>query len=387
MSDDPSTPSSGVRVEIDTAFADVNETLEDALRSVETMVGSLPDMTAKVDALGDIEGKPPKPIMGAVTTVSKDSWAAWTGGLPKADWTGLHPSAQLDPTSPNQLRPVYVSAAQKGYNYRRTGMTVQFKPTDDLTDFQNAVWEHLTDTGMDSIAYLPDPTDGTKMTDVVNSHSRYTVQSAQTLVKAQLVKYDPYDKTNDKAARTYLLASLTATLCSKVKDKLEATDPFPIVWLKFLKSIQSTSIERFEDLKTSIKLRLPSQYSGENLEQLSAQFRRDALELTTAGQYDHNLTLSMMKIFLLAGGSGNEDYRFPLRATKLKLELALLEIGFKEKTAANDYMVEHELTYKDICTQAEDTYRTLFDRNEWPPARNTRDSKAPPTAFWQHRRA
>ncbi|KAI2491269.1 hypothetical protein MHU86_23288 [Fragilaria crotonensis] len=88
-----------------------------------------------------------------------------------------------------------------------------------------------------------------------------------------------------------------------------------------------------------------------------------------------------MKIFLLAGGSGNEDFRFPLRATKQKLEQALLDIGFKEKTAANDHMSSLRLTYKDICTQAEDTYRTLFDRKEWPPARHARDSKAPPPAF------
>ena len=88
-------------------------------------------------------------------------------------------------------------------------------------------------------------------------------------------------------------------------EKLEDSDPFPIVWLQFLNAIQSTSIERSENLKTSIKQRLPSQYPGENLELLAAQFRKDALELTTAGQYDHNLTLSMMKIFLLAGGTGN----------------------------------------------------------------------------------
>ncbi|KAI2488998.1 hypothetical protein MHU86_25602 [Fragilaria crotonensis] len=225
--DDPSTPSSGTRVKIDTSFI-ATEPLESDLAPLETILSSLPDMTAKVAALGDLEGKPPKPIMGAVIALSKDSWSAWTGGKPKTDWTGLDASAQLETTSPNQLRPVY----------------------------------------------------------------------------------DKYDKTNDKAARTYLLASLTATLSNKVSEKLEESDPFPIVWLQFLKSIQSTSIERFEDLKTSIKLRLPSQYSGENLELLAAQFRKDALELTTAGQYDHNLTLSMMKNFLLAGGSGNEDFRF-----------------------------------------------------------------------------
>ena len=193
--------------------------------------------------------------------------------------------------------------------------------------------------------------------------------------------YDKYDKTNDKAARTYLLASLSPLLSNKVSDKLNNADPFPIAWLQFLKAIQSTSIKRFDGLKTSIKLCLPSQYPGDNLEQLAAQFRKDALELTTAGQYDHNLTLLMMKIFLLVGGSGNEDFRFPLHATKQKPEQALPDIGFEAKTAANDHMSELKLTYKDVCAHTYDTYRTLYDRKEWPPARNVRDSKAPPAAF------
>jgi hypothetical protein len=242
--------------------------------------------------------KPPTPIMGDVIPLEKtNSYTAWTGGKPKADWSELDPSASEEPTSPNQLRPVQVAAAQKGYNHRRTGMTTTFKPTDDLTSFQNSVWEHLVDTGMDSVAYVPDPTDATVMTNVVKSHARYTVHSVKKLIESQLKAYDKYDKTNDKAARTYLLASLTPLLSNKVAEKLDDTDPFPVVWLQFLKAIQSTSIERFEDLKTSIKKRHPSQYPGENLELLAAQFRKDALELTTAGQYDHNLTLSMLKIF------------------------------------------------------------------------------------------
>ncbi|KAI2513161.1 hypothetical protein MHU86_1199 [Fragilaria crotonensis] len=276
-----------------------------------------------------------------ITLVTKDEWSAWTGGKPNHTWTGLDGSiALLEHTSPNQLRPVYVSAAQKGYNFRRTGHKISFKPSDDLISFQNVVWDHLKDTGMDSIAYLRDPTDDAKMTNVIKAHAS-----------------------------------------NKVTEKLDDSDSFPVVWLQFLKSIQSTSIERFEDLKAIIKARLPSQYSGENLEQLAAHFRKDANELTTAGQYDHNLTLAMLKIFLLAGGSGNEDFRFPLRSVKQNLEQALLDIGFKDKEAANLHMQVNKLTYKDICAHAEDAYRTLFDRKEWPPARHTRDSKAPPAAF------
>ena len=44
-------------------------------------------------------------------------------------------------------------------------------------------------------------------------------------------------------------------------------------------------------------------------------------------------------------------------------------------------MQVNKLTYKDICAHAEDSYRTLFDRKEWPPSRHVRDSKAPPAAF------
>ena len=325
--------------------------------------------------------KPQTPIMGGITLLAKDEWVAWTGGTPKADWSGLDPSSLTTNTTPNQLRPLYASSSQKRYNHRRTGLTNVYSPSADLTVFQNAVWNHLLDTGIDSIAYLQDPEDGSRMTNVVKSHARFTVQSAKSLIDVQASKYDSYDRTNDVAARAFLLASLETSLSNKIEEKIEDNDSFPIVWLQLIKTIQSTSIERFEDLKQAIKKRHPSQYSGENLEQLAADFRKDARELTTAGQYDHNLTLAMLKIFLQAGGAGNEDFRFPLRSVKQELDQALLDIGYKEKTAANKHMVDNKLTNLDICRHAEDTYRLLYDRKEWPPARNVRDSKAPPAAF------
>ena len=54
-------------------------------------VAILPELTGAIDTPSDADGKPPKPIMGAVIALPKDSWSAWTGGKPKADcwWTGL----------------------------------------------------------------------------------------------------------------------------------------------------------------------------------------------------------------------------------------------------------------------------------------------------------
>ncbi|KAI2488973.1 hypothetical protein MHU86_25625 [Fragilaria crotonensis] len=90
----------------------------------------------------------------------------------------------------------------------------------------------------------------------------------------------------------------------------------------------------------------------------------------------------MLKTFLLAGGSGNEDFRFQLRATKQKLDQALLDIGYKEKSAAQAHMVSEKLTYQDVCRQAEDAYRLQYDRNkEWPPASHATDTRVPSATF------
>ena len=153
-----------------------------------------------------------KPIMGNVVSLSKDNWFAWNGGKPLAGWIGLDPSASDELTSPNQLRPVHAGASQKGYNYHHTGLATPFSQTSSLIDFQNAFWDHLTDCGMDSIAYLPDPENDLLMTNVIKSHSRYMIQTAKALSAEQLMLYDKYDKSNDRAAVKFVLSSCCTPL-------------------------------------------------------------------------------------------------------------------------------------------------------------------------------
>jgi hypothetical protein len=87
---------------------------------------------------------------------------------------------------------------------------------------------------MDIIAYLSDPEDSSMMTNVVKTHSRYTVATANTLSSQQLLLYDKYNKTNDLAATKFLLSSLDPTLISKIKEKTEDNDSFHVVWLQLL---------------------------------------------------------------------------------------------------------------------------------------------------------
>jgi hypothetical protein len=118
-------------------------------------------MTAPVELpASSSSNKPLVPLIGGITLVTKDEWSAWTGGKSSHTWSCLCLC------SPERL-PLQENWVQ-----------ISFKPSDDLISFQNIVWDHLMDTGMDSIAYPRDPTDNTKMSNVIKAHARYTVQSA-----------------------------------------------------------------------------------------------------------------------------------------------------------------------------------------------------------------
>jgi hypothetical protein len=116
---------------------------------------------------------------------------------------------------------------------------------------------------------------------------------------------------------------------------------------------------------------------------LVEDFSTDAKTLTMAGHYDHNLTLSMLQIFLQAGGDGSagEAFRFPLSTIKMKLDSAWLAIALKEKAAAQAYLSKDDLLYTDICKSVENEYRKLTDASEWSPAKHAQDSKAAPAQF------
>jgi hypothetical protein len=368
--------------EVDSDQVTSSSKTRELLRNVLTSFGSMTQDDEEKMTYEDI--KPEKPTMGGLSRLSKNEWSAWTGGKPTADWTGLagdEETKQPSYSTPNQLRPVSAASAQKGYNHRKTGMTAKYECVDDLVEFKYSVWEHLEDTGMDTIAYLPDPAKPSRMMNIVKEHSRFTLATAKELSKTQAEMYDGYDKANDAAARKFLLASIEKKLSNQIYEKLSDDATFPDVWLQFIKSIQSTSIERFDDLIASIEARRPSQYSGENLESMASDYRRDARELCTAGHYEHKLTLKMAKSFLLAGGPGNENFRSEVRTQSKTLSKALLAIAHKERADADKYMVDQSLTYMDICQLAEDEYRAQYDNKEWPPAKHVRDSKAVPSSF------
>ena len=171
---------------------------------------------------------------------------------------------------------------------------------------------HLVDTGMDTIAYFPSTKDPQEMVSIVQYYSQYSLKTTREHYKAAKAKFDHYDVNNNAAACDFLLDLLEPKLCDMVSEKLKDDDGFLVTWLQLIKSIQMTNIKHCKTLKEQVKACCPSQFPGQNVTTLPSTFHIYAHELDNAYAYDHNLTLTMLETFLLAGGDDNEDCRMDL---------------------------------------------------------------------------
>eukprot|EP00978_Attheya_sp_CCMP212_P041729 scaffold243040_cov41-Attheya_sp.AAC.1 len=141
------------------------------------------------------------PKMGGIAILNIKECSAFTGGIPKYEWTELEKPTN-EYVSPNQLRASNAYSSQKSYNYGKRGMEGaegKFKIGEDIEDFKRKVTTHFKESGMDTI-----PTCLTQST---------------------------YDIENDKAATLYVLDSVDAILYRKITNRLKDVDSFPALWM------------------------------------------------------------------------------------------------------------------------------------------------------------
>ena len=136
--------------------------------------------------------KPKKPKFGGLSQVGPDSYAAWTGGKPKADWTELEDPNPAD-IQPNQFRATSVSTQAKSQAYRRRGLENLFSKEHDVLLFQNDVMNHLEDYGMDTITYIQDPVDGKTLISIVDHYGKFTRETGSEKGDDSCIKPDRND--------------------------------------------------------------------------------------------------------------------------------------------------------------------------------------------------
>ena len=335
--------------------------------------------------------KPTKPLMGDVVELDPDHPVAWTGGVPKVDWTGLEdPATVSQQLVPTQYRPHSAKARAVTYQQRITGLTTQLTDVTQLLTFTRAVRTHLSVYGLDTIAYLPDPSDSSRMTNILVEHAKFSVSTCETAMATQLQRYDSYDQANDLAATQFLLSSLSDQVHLHLHPRLtmdrdRCTDPFPVVWCRLMQELQPTSFSMFQTVKDTIKALHPAQFPGEDLKSMMYSFRTLAEELTSAGHYDHDLSLSILDSALLAGGDSNPKsmlrFHTPLVILRERLESELLVTRLMSPAKADTYLHTKSLSYKHIADSVSDRYMLMKAHNQWPPALLIKDKATPPATY------
>ena len=326
--------------------------------------------------------KPKAPKFGGIKEVGTDLWAAWTGGKPRADLASLRVSTPGS-IDPNQFRANSISAQAKSKVYRTQGLETKFTRDSDVLTFQKKVMKHLVSYGLDTITYLKDPTtSGSKVqvVSVIDHHAKFDVKDATKEANTLMTNgtWDAYDLDNIRDAKEFLLNSISEDLETQLYENCEDTDSFSAYWLQLIHIVKSVSIYRFDQVKNRIKSRSLDQYASENIESICTDYLSDWKELHGAGMYDQNLTMSMLDTIMDAGGSGKggEDFRYPLRAVKAKLETKLLKTRHMDYVDQHLSMVQDELDVTNILKVAKDKYRTMLSEGQWAAAAHAKDSKA-----------
>ena len=92
----------------------------------------------------------------------------------------------------------------------------------------------------------------------------------------------------------------------------------------------------------------------------------------------------MLNRFLEGGGSSQDiytqRYHHTLFQLRQDLDNALIRIGRMSNLDKNAHMSQHNLTYHDICSHAQQEWKMLADSN-WAPTKTKPDSKVPPAKF------
>jgi hypothetical protein len=304
--------------------------------------------------------QPTTPKMGGLVQVSSYEWCTGTGGKPKADWSGLDPAASTFPLHDFQYRPSSPGSSQKITKYSEYGLETKFTRKSHLLHFIDGVTTYMEErTGMDTIAYLPDPFDPTKVASVVTQYSQFDLQDA-IIAARQLrsTEFDPYDYNNDESAKNWFMNSIDPELKKDIIDRMSSIDGFVCYWLQMIALIQSTSFNPYESIKRDIQDKLTIfRFPQQSVKALSTEFFSRAKELDDHGFYEHRLTLRMLNRFLEGGGSAADvstaQYRYTLFQLPQDLDCSLIKIGRLPDAAKNQYMAKEGLTYRDICSRAE----------------------------------
>jgi len=320
---------------------------------------------------------PPKPINGGIIEIDSSHKEAWTGGEPKADWTGLlDPTGAEDEITPLKFRPHSTKGRLFTWQRLTQGLETPLTETSNIRQFKEDVMDHMLKQGLNTILFIQDPQDSTSLRNVVEHSALYDYDTC-TAAGDDIAKnhWDAYDKYNDKAATEFLMNSLSRPLRESIKRKLRMNregavkNRFSQVWIVLMTDLMPSTYVAAEALRTEIKALKPGNYEGENVKQMMEEFASKARLLVDSNQYSQQLTSGVLSIVASAGGTtpsiGMQSFRQSVFYLREKVDDAIRATSSMTPEQAQTHMVKERVDFLSCANRVESLYQNLRATGDW----------------------
>jgi hypothetical protein len=320
----------------------------------------------------------PEPIMGGLI-VRGTYQSAWTGGIPNRRWTELA-DPLATPHTPNCYRHSNPRDEAKLYSYitKLPDSIVKLErntPAGDVKQTISILDKHLKTCGLDTVFYVGHPTDPTRMVSVIKSYVNLTIEHVRAETTRTSLLWDTYDRDNNKAACELVTSLLGPQLFRDITSRdPDATLPATMLWMHAMANRASLTSDQVEATKAKIKELTPVGIPAQDITKYATLIREYKLELDRVYSYDHSLTKNVLKRM---SEVTVEQFRLDVFATLKRMEANLKIIKTMDYDTAEAHMQAQNLSIESIMNEFEPLYEELLTSNDWSPAMNKSDKKAP----------
>merc|ERR1712197_60564 len=298
------------------------------------------------------------PRMGGISYQGPYAYA-WTGGEPKADWSGLKDPESIN-VNPLRLRSNSVKAA-RDFEDRQSGLypgeeAKRFTKGNSLHKFLEKINDSFKDYGMDTIAYQRDPRDRKVVVNILINWPRLNQVEMKEESIWCLARFDSHDKENDTQAKKFFLASLCNDLECEVSSRADDNDTLVDLLFHLIDEERPGTMNTHLADIDRIKVLTPAAHPNVNVKTHHLHVRDKIEILEKANHYDSapNETICRNLATCVAG---NPEYSNPLYAMLDKItdeNQALTCMNNREKIV---HMKKLKLSWRNVLDLALSKYQ------------------------------
>lgn len=142
-------------------------------------------------------------------------------------------------------------------------------------------------------------------------------------------------------------------------------DTAATIWMRIVKSIHDTSVNRYRQLKIEITKLTPLDEPGQDIKEYTIKVRKIFEELTSARQFTWDLMVPVLRALEQVSVTKFTGF---IPQIEENVNAGIMETAFMQPDDASAHMRGNGIHWETILEQMETRYESLFASNSWEPS-------------------